>query len=113
MAHSDAQLAAAARSHVDTEATHGQTLYTQIEPLKRFYLAEDYHQKYRLGRVPGVVDELRQFYPRYEDYADSTVAMRINAHLGGYLSRAQLDDEIGRYGLSQTAQRELVQAAYG
>jgi len=87
-----------------------QRLYTTITLLDRFVLAEDYHQKYRLRRVPGVLEELQRIYPALHDFVDSTAAMRINAALGGHLGRRDLEREIEDFGLSPTAQRELRQA---
>jgi peptide-methionine (S)-S-oxide reductase len=34
-------------------------VYTDIQPLSEFYLAEDYHQKYYLRGVEALMEELR------------------------------------------------------
>jgi peptide-methionine (S)-S-oxide reductase len=44
--HNDAQKAAAEKSIKEEQKKLGDPIVTQIEPLKKYYLAEDYHQDY-------------------------------------------------------------------
>ena len=64
----------------------------------RFYLAEDYHQKYHLRHHKQLMRELAELSPRA--LVDSTVAARLNGFAGGYGSPALLDRELASYGLS-------------
>ena len=59
-------------------------LYTEIIPFTRFYLAEDYHQKFRLRRELDIYEEFRFMYPKEGDFINSTSAARVNGYLAGY-----------------------------
>ena len=47
----------------------------------RFYLAEDYHQKYYLRHIPTLISELADYTPR--ELVESTVAARLNGYVSG------------------------------
>jgi peptide-methionine (S)-S-oxide reductase len=64
----------------------------------RFYLAEDYHQKYHLRHHKVLMRELSALSPR--ELVDSTVAARLNGFAAGYGSPVVLDRELASYGLS-------------
>jgi peptide-methionine (S)-S-oxide reductase len=57
---------------------------TQISAFSKFFPAEDYHQKYRLQQMPGLISDLKSVFPTYEDLLASTAAARLNGLLGGY-----------------------------
>ena len=65
---------------------------TAIVPLKKFHLAEDYHQKYSLRNRRDVMDEFRKLYPNDDDFVSSTAAARVNALLAG---NARYEDVAG------------------
>ena len=74
---------------------------TGILPATAFTYAEEYHQKYALTRHPLVREFLRETYPGTKALADSTVATRLNAWLGGGLHEdfTVFTKEIEGYGL--------------
>ena len=84
-----------------------QTVHTEVAALDRFWIAEDYHQKYRLRHEPGIYDELREIYGDEADFVNSTAAARLNGYLEGHGSQRQLETEIGMLGLSEDKQRVL------
>jgi len=108
--HNDEQRRLAEESKARLEARLG-TLYTDVVTLDRFYLAEDYHQKYRLRNTPALFSEFRAMYPDEAAFRDSTAAARVNGYLDGYGARGELEHEIGRYGLSTAGQARLLEAA--
>lgn len=101
-------------SKAKIEQKTGRTEKTLVAPLRSFMLAEDYHQKYvlkhhRLGK------EVLQFYPRHQDYVNSTAAARLNGYAGGYGNKDQLQREIDSLGLSAEGKQFLtgtVQKSY-
>ena len=80
---------------------------TPILPLARFWIAEDYHQKYRLRHDRLLMRELKAYYPDDRDFVNSTVAARLNGRLDGEGDPAVLDREIGSYGLSEDGRARL------
>ena len=80
---------------------------TEITPLQTFWIAEDYHQKYRLRHEPELLDELRAIYPEERDFVGSTAAARINGYLDGHGGARQFEQELPRLGLSEAGQERL------
>jgi len=80
---------------------------TEIAPLQTFWIAEDYHQKYRLRHDPRLFDELHAIYPRDQDLVNSTAAARINGYLDGHGKTQQLQAELDKLGLTEQGQRHL------
>lgn len=110
-AEGEEQLVEARRVHAAFEKRLGQRIYTEIAPLRKFWWAEDYHQKYMLRQSPRIGRELAAFYPRLEDFVDAPTAARINGYLGGNGSLPQLVAELPRFGLSPAAGDELLALA--
>jgi methionine-S-sulfoxide reductase len=83
----------------------GRKIYTRVEPLKAFFRAEDYHQKYYLRAV----DELVDTFHGYDElrFQDSTVAARLNGYVIGDGSSEQLAREVDRFGLTSSAKQLL------
>jgi len=73
----------------------------------RFYLAEDYHQKYYLRRDTLLMQELAGYTP--QQLVESTVAARLNGYVAGKGTPAQLHEELARFGLSSAARAHLEQ----
>lgn len=80
---------------------------TEILPLARFYMAEDYHQKYTLKRVDEIMDEFHAMYPNHDDLVASTAVARANAYASGYGTLDMFDAEAHCYGLSQASLMRL------
>ncbi len=74
--------------------THGK-IYTELSPAARFYLAEDYHQKYYLRQRPELMKELKAIYPSEDDFVNSTVAARLNGYLALKGPYATIQAELG------------------
>jgi peptide-methionine (S)-S-oxide reductase len=89
------------------EAQLGKAVKTQILRLTDFTLAEDYHQKYELRCTEGLIEEFRALYPDAADFRNSTAAARVNGYIAGKGTRAQLEAEIGRLGLSDEGMKRL------
>jgi hypothetical protein len=93
------------------EERTGRTLYTDVLAASRFYLAEDYHQKYALQGNRQLFGDLSLIYPDIWDMVDSTAATRVNAYLYGYGSAEQLQTELNNLGLSTDGKARLVKVA--
>jgi len=91
----------------------GAKIHTEILPCQGFYLAEAYHQKYRLRSVREIMDEFSAMYPVDEDFVDSTAAARVNGYIGGYGSPEALQADMGELGLSPDAGKRLLEIVTG
>ena len=101
------RLAQASKEQVETQCDC--QVHSEIIPAAAFYLAEDYHQKYRLRASPTYMDEFAAVYPDPADLTNSTAAARVNGYLGGHGTLADLQAEIDGLGLSPEAREELLE----
>lgn len=92
------QREAAQRAFELAQSEAGHALYTALEPLGTFTLAEDYHQKYYLRNAR----ELMAPFAAYPGpaLAHSRVAARLNGVVGRAADPALIAAELPSYGLS-------------
>jgi methionine-S-sulfoxide reductase len=90
------------------ESELNRTIYTEIRPLDRFYVAEGYHQKYRLQQDRELMKEFESMYPDVGDFIDSTAAARVNGYLSGYGDPEMLQEELSQYGLTESGAEHLL-----
>jgi hypothetical protein len=93
------------------ESDRDQTIYTEIVPFTEFWLAEDYHQKYRLQQSKNLKEAFTAIYADPGDFVNSTAAARVNGYLGGNGTLGQFEAEIDRLGLSPEARQYLAEIA--
>lgn len=70
------------------------TVMTEIRPYEGFYLAEDYHQKYRLRQYDGLFKAYGMIYEDSEKLIDSAAVAKVNGYVSGHGdigSKEQLD----------------------
>jgi peptide-methionine (S)-S-oxide reductase len=105
--HDEEQAEAARASRAHLAETLGADVRTEVLPSKTFYLAEDYHQKYRLQADRVLGSEFRECYPHTKEFVDSTAAARANGFVAGHGTPADLEDIIENLGLSETSRTRL------
>lgn len=109
LAHDEEQLSVALERMAHASALLGGPLATRVEPLKRFWTAEDYHQKYYLRNDRALSAEYRAMFGGDETaLRESTSAARVNGYIAGDGTREQLGREIDFLGLSERARDYLV-----
>ena len=89
------------------ELSYNGRIFTSIEPLKDFHIAEDYHQKYYLRRVSLLAGEYRNIYRDEGSFRDSTAAARLNGFIGGHGGMDLLETLMPELGLSAAGSRLL------
>jgi peptide-methionine (S)-S-oxide reductase len=108
LARDKAQLAAARAVASRFEEGLARKLATRVELLKRFYPAEDYHQKYYLRNDRIVMADFRGMFGDDETaFRESAAAARANGYVAGGGARTQLGREIELLGLSEKGAAQL------
>ncbi|SFL51754.1 peptide-methionine (R)-S-oxide reductase MsrB [Halanaerobium salsuginis] len=80
--HNQSQQKAALAFKEKLETKTGQEIKTEIKPLKKFYLAENYHQKFRLQQHK----EFKKYYltqMSFNEFLNSPTITKLNAYLAG------------------------------
>jgi len=109
--HSSEQERLARESAARVAAATGRSVRTAILPAGRFYLAEAYHQKYRLRQHPELLRELRAIYPSETDLTASTAAARLNGYLAGCAGWREVRRHLPELGLSSAGGELLLRLA--
>lgn len=81
---------------------------TEIVPASDFYLAETYHQKYRLQQNVGLMELLAPQFETNEAFIDSTLTARLNGYMGGEISLTQLEQEMVRLGVASESIAQIL-----
>jgi methionine-S-sulfoxide reductase len=108
--HDEEQEQMAVQSRDQEAARRGEQIFTEIRPLNRFYLAEDYHQKYWLQQASEPMAAFRAVYPESADFVNSTAAARVNGYVGGNGSLASLQMALDELDLPPELQEMLLEA---
>lgn len=110
LAHDAGQLQRAETSRDRLESVLRRPVLTRIVPLERFYLAEDYHQKYYLRQDRVLVHDFRAAFEGDESaFRESTAAAHVNGYVGGDGTSAQVMREIDLLGLSDAGRARLLE----
>ncbi len=94
--HDQEQERLALETQRELEGQTGEKVYTEIAPLRRFYRAEDYHQKYALRQHYRVMNVLSPHFSNSEKFTDSPLTARLNAYVAGHASADFLRSEMKR-----------------
>ena len=107
--HDESQQKLALETKAFEERRRSKKIQTEIVPFDRFYLAEDYHQKYQLRQRRQLMTEFKTLYPRNIDFVNSTAAARVNGYVGGHGKPEEIMANIERLGLSGAGQKQLLE----
>lgn len=91
----------------------GRSFNTEIRPLSKFYLAENYHQKFFLQNVQEIRKDFIEIYPNIMDFINSTSAMKVNSYCKGNGTLEKLKQEIENFGLSSQGEKALIDIVEG
>jgi peptide-methionine (S)-S-oxide reductase len=99
-AHTDEQLLIALADAVGISKQKSRAIETLIEPLKTFYIAEDYHQKHYLQQFSTLMREFETYFSYFADFNNSPTVTKVNGFASGRGSRSELGQYLPRMQLS-------------
>lgn len=100
------QIAEAVKKELEAES--GREIKTEIKELDRFYLAEDYHQKFRLQQQVAFRDHyLDQM--TMEEFINSPAVTKVSGYITGNGERDNIIQNIGELGLTTELQERLLE----
>jgi peptide-methionine (S)-S-oxide reductase len=105
--HNEAQHRQALASKAALERKIGQSVKTEVAPIRSFTMAENYHQKYLLKSHKVLRIQMVRLYPKPRDFVDSTAVTRLNGYTGGHGTGDQLSREIDILGLNAEGKKRL------
>ena len=108
--HGKAQAAVARKSAAVRAKGRGKKLTTLVAAAPRFWIAEDYHQKYNARRYGALITAVLGSKHTEKDIRESTAIARINGWVSGHGTKAQMLSESRAFGFSESARKELAQA---
>lgn len=102
--HDEEQEKAARKSKEMAQEEYSGNVKTEIRPISKFYLAEDYHQKYHLSRNKKIYKAYKQIYPHMKDFTDSTAVARVNGYISGN-GTLESEEDLKALGLSEEGRK--------
>ena len=91
------------------EKRRNKKIQTEIRPFGKFYLAEDYHQKYQLRQHRTLMTEFKTIYPDPLDFINSTAAARVNGYVSGYGIPQEIMANLEKLGMSKSSSELLLE----
>lgn len=74
---------------------------TEVSSYSKFYVAEDYHQKYYLKRYQKAMSVVQRLFPTEEEITNATLTARLNGLVKGYITMEKLKEEIRAWNLAE------------
>ena len=109
--HDEEQKRLALDAMVREEKRRNKKIQTEIRPFGKFYLAEDYHQKYQLRQHRVLITEFKTIYPDPLDFINSTAAARVNGYVSGYGTPQEITENLEKIGMSKSSSELLLEIA--
>ncbi|XP_043794125.1 peptide methionine sulfoxide reductase isoform X1 [Apis laboriosa] len=103
--HDEEQKLLAEKSREQEQYKHTDLILTEIRKFEKFYLAEDYHQKYRLRKHPWLMENTG--LTSDELLRNSPLAAKLNGYIAGAGTLEQFKKELPNLGLSEKAAKYL------
>jgi peptide methionine sulfoxide reductase msrA/msrB len=105
--HNEDQRQTALEVKESLEAEKNRKVKTMIKELDRFYLAENYHQKFRLQQKTEFRDHYFEMM-KIEEFINSPTISKINGYVSGKGERDNIIQNIGDFALTSELQEELL-----
>jgi len=103
--HDDEQKEIAERTRDEEQKKHRRKLQTRVEACPRFWLAEDYHQKYTLQQYDDIMAILK--FKDNKEMTDSPLATKLNGYLCGHGQLSDALTELAQYNVDDVITKQV------
>lgn len=106
--HDENQRETAERVKREWERHQNGVIQTEIQAYSKYYLAEDYQQKYYLKRFEKATAAIQSLFPNHKAFVNSTIAARLNGFVKGFGKMNNLKEEIENWDLYKEEKQVLL-----
>lgn len=85
---------------VEEKRREAEEIYFEVKELDKFYVAEDYHQKYQVRSNKELYNKLMEIFKDEQVFIDSHLATKLNSFRSGFITNQEMNQIIEKSYLS-------------
>ncbi len=79
---------------VEAKQREAEEIYFDVKELDKFFVAEDYHQKYQVRSNEKLYNKLMEIFKNEQSFIDSHIATKLNSFRSGFINNQEINQII-------------------